>query len=110
MPLEGHWERQHTPLRRPAGRGGWLFAGVAAALILAVAILLIVVLAGGGDSKRASGCIEVTGASTTGAGTIHACGAAAERTCRAAETRDTSLARRIQTECRRVHIGRGAAG
>src|SRR5437763_10638320 len=104
MPLEGQWERQHTPLRRPTGRGGWLFAAVAAILVAAGVVLLIVVLLGSGSTRPASGCIEVTAASTTGAGTIHACGPAAERTCRVAEHQDTALARRIQDECRRMHV------
>ena len=53
------------------------FAGVAAAVSVALAVLIIVSLAGGGSGHR-KGCLDVTFASSTGAGVVAGCGAAAQ--------------------------------
>jgi hypothetical protein len=103
MPLEGHWERQHSPLRPPTTRGGWVFLAVAAALAVAAVVLLAYAIAGGsGAGRTAAGCIDVTAASSTGGARVHACGAAARRWCRAAAAQDTPLARAIRPQCRRI--------
>ncbi len=54
------------------------------------------------STKLAPGCIEVTVASSTGAGTFTSCGSAAAQLCRAQAARDDSYARAVRAGCRRA--------
>ncbi|MEA2397465.1 MAG: hypothetical protein QOK25_1021, partial [Thermoleophilaceae bacterium] len=95
MPLEGHWQRQHTPLRMPTTRAGRAVAAAAAAAGLAALILLAYVVIASSESRgRAAGCVDVTAASSTGGARIHACGRQAEHLC-AGAGRDTPLGRAL---------------
>ena len=87
MPLEGHWKRINTPLRKTSRREGRLIVAVAAALALAVAVVLYVALQGDGSSAAKPGCIDVTAAHTVGGATLHACGSEAANWCRSSEVR-----------------------
>jgi hypothetical protein len=101
MPLEGQWQRQHTPLR-PAGRRD---ARALAAGLAVVVIALGAALYAGfhhGARTTAAGCIDVIAASTTGGATIHACGAAALRWCRLEAARGAAFGGQSRAECRRV--------
>jgi hypothetical protein len=98
MPLEGHWQRQNTPLRALARRE--LRALVAAAVLIA-AIVAIVVATSGGSSGVKAGCLDVTVASTTGGARVHACGAEAKRFCAAQEKTGTAPTRDVRDQCRR---------
>ena len=103
MPLEGHWERQHAPLRLPATRGGWVFVVVAATLMVATVTLVAYALLGSSSSRRtAAGCIDVTAATSTGGARVHACGAAAKRLCRSAPRQEAPLGRALRPQCRRI--------
>jgi hypothetical protein len=103
MPLEGHWERQQTPLRLMTARERRIGAIVASALAVAtVALVLYIVLADSGSSAPAPGCISVTAASTMGGATVHACGDAAQRWCTVAAGETTPLARAIRPQCARI--------
>lgn len=103
MPLEGHWERQNTPLRRLTRREGRI-----------VAVVAVVVALGGGAALYASltsstprpapGCISVTAASTMGAGQFQSCGAAAARICAAQAGRNDEFARSVLASCRQAGI------
>jgi hypothetical protein len=102
MPLEGHWQRQQTPLARRATarerRALWIVGGV---LAVAVAVVVWAIVARG-DSPPAAGCIEATAPSTMGAGTLHACGGAAARLCRSQAGRDDPSARSVRASCVRA--------
>ena len=103
MPLEGHWERQQTPLRLPTTRGGWALLAMAVVLIVAtVALLAYAVLDGSSSKPPPAGCIEATSGSSTGGATIHACGRDAERLCRGSAHQDTPLARALRSQCGRL--------
>ena len=103
MPLEGHWERQHTPLRGMSARERRTAAIVASVLaVAAVAVVLFVVLADSGSSAPAPGCIRATAASTMGGATVNACGEAAQRWCAVAAREATPLAHAIRPQCARV--------
>jgi hypothetical protein len=102
MPLEGHWERQHTPLRLVGRRDRRTFALLACVLVIAAGAVLYAALSHGGASKPAAGCIRATAATSMGGGTVDACGAAARRLCAAEYANDTPLANALRPECRRA--------
>jgi hypothetical protein len=102
MPLEGHWARQNTPLRRTTVRERIAMAVVASVLAVATVTALVYLLATGGTTTTsAAGCVDVTAAHTTGGARLHACGSAAARMCRAAAHEDTPLARALRPQCKR---------
>jgi hypothetical protein len=110
MPLEGHWERQQTPLRMPTSRGGQAAVAFAVAVAVAALVLLAYVVVAGSDSPHpAAGCVDVTGASSTGGARVQACGREAERLCATAATSDTPLARALRPQCRRLPHRAGGA-
>jgi hypothetical protein len=98
MPLEGHWQRTNTPLRRLTKRERNVVIGGLAATLVALAILL---LATAGDSQPppAPGCISVSVAGRTGAELVHRCGMEARELCARAATRDDPAYRAIATGC-----------
>jgi hypothetical protein len=109
MPLvEGHWQRQQTPLRRLTLRERRLLQAFAAALVVAsIAIAAFSVLHR--SAPIPAGCIEVTGPSTMGAAIYRACGADAERWCRDVAGKDPKAdptARAVQARCRALALSR----
>ena len=101
MPLEGHWQRQQTPLRRVSRRELRLLAAVASVLALAAAVVLYAALHHAAH-HAAAGCVEITAASTTGGATLHACGADAARWCRSEAGHTDTVARAVLTACARA--------
>jgi len=101
MPLEGHWARQHTALRRLTRRELRALAlGLGA---LAVAVIVVLVLALRAEAPaRTPGCIDVVAPSTTGGATVHACGRAARQYCRVEARRSDAVARAVQAQCRQL--------
>lgn len=103
MPLEGHYERQTTPLYKLSSR-----EIRAAAIVLAVTAvaLLAVVIATVGDSNPATphGCIKTEVAGIVGAQTVSACGAEAAARCAHAARYDDPRARTIVAECNRQGV------
>lgn len=83
MPLEGHYERQTTPLYKLSPRE---IKAAGAVLAITVVALLTVVLATVGDHSPgpAPGCIRADVAGIVGAETISACGSEAVAVCRQA--------------------------
>jgi hypothetical protein len=98
MPLQGHWERLQTPLRKTSRREGRLIAAVGGLLALGLAVILYVAVQGGG-STSGPGCIEVIAATSTGGTTLEACGGKAERWCRSAAEAPRPLARQLREKC-----------
>jgi hypothetical protein len=101
VPLEGQWQRQHTPLRRVSRRELRVLAAVAAVLALAAAIVLYAALHHA-THRVAAGCVEVSAASTTGGATLHACGPDAARWCRSQAGHTDTVARAVLTACARA--------
>lgn len=101
MPLvEGHWQRQQTPLRRLTQRERRLLLGFLIALALAGAAV-----AGYAVLHRATpvpaGCIEVTAPSVVGAVQLRVCGPAeVARFCREQAPRSDPTARAAHERCR----------
>jgi hypothetical protein len=73
MPLEGHWQRQNTPLAALPRRDMRALIVGALAVVALIAIVLVGTVAG--STPRASaGCKRVTVAMTTGGASIERCG------------------------------------
>jgi protein-S-isoprenylcysteine O-methyltransferase Ste14 len=109
MPLQGQWERQHTPIRALPQRTRRTLAIVAAILVSATAAIVAFALVH--SDSAGAGCIRLTLPSTMGAGYVHACGGQAERTCKEQLGRSDSdpFARAAHAECRRAGFPAPAA-
>lgn len=98
MPLEGHFNRVNTPLRRLTKRErNVVIAGVAVIFIALAALIL----ATSGDSQPppVSGCIRVSVAGRTGAELIQACGTEARELCTRSVGVDEPQFRAIAAGC-----------
>lgn len=98
MPLEGHYERQTTPLYKLSPRE---IKAAAAVLAITLAALLGVVLATVGDTAPATpqGCIKAVVAGVVGAETISGCGAEAKAKCARAARYDSPRSNTVVAEC-----------
>jgi len=101
VPLEGHWERVHTPLRATSRREVRVLVIVTAVLAVAVVVLLFATLRGG-SSEAQPGCVRLTIPSSTGGATLNACGENAAHWCRSIAGREDALGRRAAEQCRRA--------
>ncbi len=104
MPLEGHWQRVNTPLRRLTARERNVAIAAVAITVVAIVVLL---LATAGDSRPepAPGCIYVLVPGVTGATPIDACGERAQRLCARHKTLDDPGSQAIAESCRRAGVG-----
>jgi hypothetical protein len=108
MPMEGHWRRVNTPLRRLTARErGVLIAGTAVTVLAIVAL----VLATAGDSRPAPGpgCIYVVVAGRVGGEPVHGCGAEARAICARSARFEDPRAETIGEACRQAGIQAGTA-
>lgn len=103
MPLEGHYERQTTPLYKLSPRE---IKAAAVALLVTVVALLAVVALTAGDSNPPTpiGCIRAEVAGVVGAETISGCGAEAVAKCTHAAGYDSPRAEGVVAECERQKI------
>lgn len=98
MPLEGHYQRVNTPLRRLTRRERTVVGAGLAATIVAIALLLLLT-AGDTQPPPPPGCIEIPIAGRTGAELVHGCGMEAREVCAKAATRDDPASRAIVAGC-----------
>lgn len=103
MPLEGHFQRVNTPLRKLTRRERTVVGGGLAATVVAIALLLLLT-AGDSQPPPAPGCISVSIAGRTGAELIHRCGMEAKELCARAATRDEPAYRAIAAGCEEQSI------
>lgn len=98
MPLEGHYERQTTPLYKLSSRE---IRAAAAVLVVTLVALLAVVLATAGDTGAPvkPGCFSASVAGIVGAQTVSACGAEAKARCAHAARFDDPRSRTIVAAC-----------
>ena len=98
MPLEGHYERQTTPLYKLSPRE---IRAASITLLVTVVALLAVVIATVGDQAPPTpqGCIKATVAGVVGAETISGCGGEAEAKCAQAARFDGPRADTVVAEC-----------
>jgi hypothetical protein len=98
MPLEGHYQRQTTPLYKLSPRE---MKAASIALLVTVVALVGVVIATVGDSSPPTprGCIKAEVAGVVGAETISGCGAEAEARCARAAQFDGPRSDTVVAEC-----------
>ena len=103
MPLEGHWERVNTPVRRLTRRERRVV--LVAALATAVTLLALV-LSTVGNSKPAPapGCIYAIVPGVMGATPVDACGPRAKGICARRATGEDPPSRAIRADCRRAGL------
>lgn len=103
MPLEGHYERQTTPLYKLSSREIKI---ASITFLVTIAAMFAVILATVGDSNPPTpmGCIHAQTAGIVGAETISGCGAEAEAKCAHAARFDSPQAHTVVAECRQQGI------
>jgi hypothetical protein len=103
MPLEGHWRRVNTPLRRLTTRERNIAIAVVAVTIAGIVALILATV---NDSRPAppAGCISATVAGFTGAEPLEACGAKARQICAIHAGRTDPRSSAINESCRQAGI------
>jgi hypothetical protein len=99
MPLEGHYERQTTPLYKLKPREIWVAASIVAVTLVTVIALVAVMGASNSNPAPAQGCINPTVAGIVGAETLNRCGQEAVDTCSHAAEFTGARAETIVANC-----------
>ena len=81
MPLEGHYERQTTPLYKLKPREIWVAASLVAVTLVTIIVMVAVTGASNSNPAPVQGCINPTVAGIVGAETLGACGQEAVDIC-----------------------------
>lgn len=103
MPLEGHYERQTTPLYKLSPRE--LKAAFGALVVTLVALgALVAFTAGDSNPAPARGCINPTVAGVVGAETLNACGRKAVDICTHASNYTGARAETILGNCEKQGV------
>jgi hypothetical protein len=103
MPMEGHWRRVNTPLRRLTARErNVVIAGLAVTLVAIVGLILAT--AGDSQPPPAAGCLRVVVAGRVGGELLHPCDDRAVALCRRSATFDSPRSRTIVEACREAGI------
>jgi hypothetical protein len=108
MPLEGHYQRVNTPLRKLTPRELRVLVIGTAVTLLAVLALVFLPSSGGGpiiQDRAGRSCIEVFVAGRVGSEPVVGCGAKAVEICRRASGFDDPRANTILDACREEGIG-----
>ena len=99
MPLEGHWARVNTPLRKTTSREKRIL-WVVLALVAAACIAGALVAFGSSSAPTPKGCIRVEVPSTMGASASTICGDGAASFCRSAPAHKPPLNATALPKCR----------
>jgi hypothetical protein len=104
MPLEGHYERQTTPLYKLSSREIKVAVGIVAVTL--VTIIAMVAFTGTSNSNPApaQGCINPTVAGIVGAETLNACGQEAVNICTHASEYSGARAETIIGNCEKQAV------
>jgi hypothetical protein len=104
MPLEGHYERQTTPLYKLSPREIRVAVGIV--VVTLVTIIAMVAFTGTGNSNPApaKGCINPTVAGIVGAETLNACGQEAVDICTHASEYTGARAETIVGNCEKQAV------
>jgi len=104
MPLEGHYERQTTPLYKLSSREIRVAVGIVAVTL--VTLVAMVAFAGASNSNPApaKGCINPTVAGIVGAETLNACGQEAVDICTHASEYTGARAETIVGNCEKQAV------
>jgi len=101
--MEGHYERQMTPLYKLSPRE---IKAATATFVVTIVAMLAVIFVTVGDSNPPTplGCIRAQTAGIVGAETISGCGAEAEAKCARAARFDSPQAHTVVAECERQQV------
>jgi predicted membrane-bound mannosyltransferase len=82
VPLQGHWDRVNTPLRKTTSRERRIVWAFGALLAVAAIVAGVVFVANGSSSPTVGpGCLRIEVGSTMGGGATTICGKAARNFC-----------------------------
>lgn len=101
MPLEGHWERTHTPVRELGIRELRIVYVVGAMVAVCAVIGLILILSPQSEPSVSPGCIDALVPGIMGGGHVDPCGRRAVRLCASQVGHDDAYARPILASCRK---------
>ena len=103
MPLEGHFQRVNTPLRKLTVRERNV---VIAGLLVTLLALLALLFATAGDTRPgpAAGCVSTVVAGRVGGEPVNGCGVKAEAICAHAAQFDDPRANKIVAACREAGV------
>ena len=99
MPLEGHYERQTTPLYKLRPRELWVAGSIVAVTLVTIIAMVVVMGASNSNPAPALGCINPTVAGIVGAETLNRCGREAVDTCSHAAEFTGARAETIVANC-----------
>jgi hypothetical protein len=99
MPLEGHYERQTTPLYKLSHREIWVAASIVVVTLVTVVAIVAFTGASNSNAAPAKGCINPTVAGIVGAETLGACGQEAVDICTHASEYAGARAETIVANC-----------
>ena len=104
MPLEGHYERQTTPLYKLSSREIKVAVSIIAVTLVTVIAMVAVTGASNSNPAPAQGCINPTVAGIVGAETLSACGQEAVDICSHASGYTGARAETIVANCEKQAV------
>lgn len=104
MPLEGHYERQTTPLYKLSAREIKVAVGIVAVTLVTVIAMVTFTGATNSNPAPAEGCINPTVAGIVGAETLGACGQEAVNICSHASEYTGARAETIVANCEKQAV------
>jgi hypothetical protein len=99
MPLEGHYERQTTPLYKLSPREIRVAVGIVVVTLVTIVAMVAVTGTSNSNPAPAMGCINPTVAGIVGAETLNACGQEAVDICTHASEYTGARAETIVANC-----------
>jgi hypothetical protein len=103
MPLQGHWERVNTPLRKLTRRERNVAIGAVALSLIAI-LAVVLATAGNSEPKAGPGCVYAIIPGVMGAEPVDACGVQAEIVCAKHESGSQPGSQTIREACRKAGI------
>lgn len=104
MPLEGHYERQTTPLYKLSPREIRVAVGIVVVTLVTIVAMVAVTGTSNSNPAPAMGCINPTVAGIVGAETLNACGQEAVDICSRASEYTGARAETIVANCEKQAV------
>jgi hypothetical protein len=104
MPLEGHYERQNTPLYKLSAREIRVAVGIIAVTLVTIVGMVAFTGTSNSNPAPALGCINPTVAGIVGAETLNRCGQEAVETCSHAAEYTGARAETIVAACEKQRV------
>ena len=104
MPLEGHYERQTTPLYKLSPREIRVAVGIVVVTLVTIVAMVAITGTSNSNPAPAMGCINPTVAGIVGAETLNACGQEAVDICAHASEYTGARAETIVGNCEKQAV------